>query len=176
MTKKPNNVLMQPIRVTVSKKPGAQKRMQEEFFTQYMERLRALHASEGRVTPEQVKLLFDMKAPGFKVVYQKEGGAPARWGVLRLFFLWFDVQLVTKQKNCSERAACDVVFRTSSGYQDCERPTTLLRRLNEAKTSPMVETAQNAIDRLGWADWFEASKHFLDVKVRSDLLKHDVRL
>lgn len=159
---------MRPIRVTVSKKPGAVKRAQEEAWNQYMERLRALHGA-GRVTPELVKLL-----PGFRVIYQKEGGRPARWGFMRLFFLWFDVRHVMEQEHCSERKACEVLFSRRE-YEDCERPTTLHRRLNEAKTSPIVQFAQDAIADIGWARWFETAKHFLNPKVREDILRHDIR-
>lgn len=85
---------------------------------------------------------------------------PIKWGMLRLFFLWLDVEDYKRShKGSTDESACfklwkaDQCWGVSAGFEDDD---TLGRKYRDAKKSPLVQSMSGVIAALG-RDTFEAS-------------------
>lgn len=96
-------------------------------------------------------------------------GAPMVWNVMRLFYLWWDVQTLGK-RGLSARAACSRLAGTPE-WRGFNAPG-LRDAYGRCERSPMVEFAHNVIAKRGWDATANAFARLCQPEVRDELSEH----
>ena len=98
-------------------------------------------------------------------------GAYTKWNAMRLFYLWWDVQVLQMEKRHSENNICEKFLPKHPEWKKW-KGATLLRQYRASKHSPMVQMADKVIAQLGWDAFRDASVGLTTPKTRAEIFDH----
>lgn len=81
--------------------------------------------------------LATQHVPGFRVEVESASGRPTEWDMKRLLRLWWDVQVLVREKSVSVYKACNTLA-TTDRWKDSTGSTLRKRYEQDAEQSPMV--------------------------------------